>query len=245
MSIVKPVQAQIPKVAARTRLSETSNAIRRVILDGTLPSGSRVKDQGLALTLGVSRATVREAVRQLVHEGLLIHEPYKGLTVATIDDETVAHLAEVRAALETLAAQRVARALDESTMLELRAALGNLERAVRSPGVAKVNQAHIAFHHLILTLSGNPILAESWTALELRARLEMRVDLEMRPDLGRLLRDHRATLDVIEAGDPLRIAEHFAGHIMDNARDVVRVRREAPALSKPRGSGRVRTRRLV
>lgn len=234
MSTLESISGRIPKVAARTRLSETSKAIRRVILDGTLPSGSRVKDQELALTLGVSRATVREAVRQLVHEGLLIHEPYKGLTVATIDDETVAHLAEVRAALETLAAQRVARAYDGAAKLALRMAFSDLERAVRAADVAAVNQTHIAFHHLILSLSGNPILAESWTALELRARLEMRVDLEIRPDLNRLLGDHRATLDVIEAGDPLPIAEHFAGHIMDNARDVVRVRREAPLAAKTR-----------
>lgn len=231
---MEPVGARIPKVAARTRLSETSNAIRRVILDGTLPSGTRVKDQELALTLGVSRATVREAVRQLVHEGLLLHEPYRGLTVATIDDETVAQLAEVRATLETLAGQRVARALDSSALGQLQLALADLERAVKAADVVAVNQAHIAFHHLILTLSGNSILAESWTALELRARLEMRVDLETRPDLDRLMRDHRATLEVIQAGDPAAIAAHFARHIMDAARDVVRVRQETPVATKSR-----------
>lgn len=240
MSTLDPVQFQIPKVAARTRLIETSEAIRRIILDGTLPSGSRVKDQQLALNLGVSRATVREAVRQLVHEGLLTHEPYKGLTVATIDDETVVQLAEVRAALETLAAERVARAMDGSIRSQLRAALADLESALRAFDVAGVNQAHIAFHRLILTLSGNPILAESWTGLELRARLEMRVDLETRRDLNRLLRDHQATLDVIEAGDSGPIAEHFAGHIMDSARDVIEVRRGAPQAAKDQ-AGRVRT----
>jgi len=234
MSTVEPVGARIPKVAARTRLIETSNAIRRVILDGTLPSGTRVKDQELALILGVSRATVREAVRQLVHEGLLLHEPYRGLTVATIDDETVAQLAEVRATLETLAGQRIARTTGSGAVVQLRGALGGLERAVGASDVVAINQAHIAFHHLILTLSGNPILAESWTALELRARLEMRVDLETRPDLNRLLRDHRATVDVIEAGDPVAIADHFAGHIMDAARDVVRVRNETPVGAKIR-----------
>ena len=234
MSTVEPVGARIPKVAARTRLIETSNAIRRVILDGTLPSGTRVKDQELALILGVSRATVREAVRQLVHEGLLLHEPYRGLTVATIDDETVAQLAEVRATLETLAGQRIARTTGGAALVQLRGALGGLERAVGASDVVAINQAHIAFHHLILTLSGNPILAESWTALELRARLEMRVDLETRPDLNRLLRDHRATVDVIEAGDPVAIADHFAGHIMDAARDVVRVRNETPVVAKIR-----------
>jgi len=206
-------------------LSETSEAIRRVILDGTLPSGARVKDQEIALMLGVSRPTVREAMRQLVHEGLLRHEPYKGLTVATLDDETVVQLAEVRAALETLGAQRVALTMDESVRNELRKALDDLERCLTTSDIAGVNEAHIAFHRMIMRLSGNMILVESWTALELRARLEMRIDLENRRDLDRLLRDHQATLDVMEAGDPARIAEHFAVHVKDNARDVVRVRR--------------------
>ena len=173
------------KVRARTRLSETEAAIRRIVLDGVVATGGRLKDQELAQALGVSRATVREAARELVHEGLLVHEPYKGLRVASIDDQGWLDLAEVRAVLETLAAQRVARSLTPEMDAQLELALRQVELAGASGEVASINETHSALHELIQRLSGNPVLEKTWESIGRRARVIIRLDLEVYPERDR------------------------------------------------------------
>ncbi len=148
----------VTKVASRTRLSETTEAIRTLVLDGIVPTGARLKDLDLAAALGVSRATVREAVRELVQEGLLVHEPYKGLRVASGDDQGWLDLSEVRAALEVVGARRVAERLTPEMDEQLETALQRL-RAARALGdVAAYHEAHIGLHALIQHLAGNPVL---------------------------------------------------------------------------------------
>lgn len=141
-------------------MSETAAAIRRIVLDRVVPTGGRLKDQELVQALGVSRATVCEAARELVHEGILVHEPYKGLRVANIDDQGWFDLAEVRSVLATLAAQRVARALTPEMDAQLESALREFVDADASGDVASINETHSALHELIQHLSGSPIAGE-------------------------------------------------------------------------------------
>jgi DNA-binding GntR family transcriptional regulator len=83
--------------------------LRSAILTGQLLPGDRLKEVELSNELGVSRPTLREAIYQLIHEGLLVQEPYKGITVAGIDASTISDIAVVRVALETIAAKAIAR----------------------------------------------------------------------------------------------------------------------------------------
>lgn len=204
----------ITKVSTRTRLSETTQAIRRLVLDGVVPTGSRLKEQELADALGVSRPTVREAVRQLVHEGILVHEPYKGLRVATVDDDHYLQLAEVRAALEVLGAQRVGARLTPEIEAQLRAALEEIRRA---GDVAAFNEAHFAFHALLQRLSGGDILAQAWDIVENRSRMMLRIDLEIDPLADRMT-PHVELIEAIRTRDEDVIAAAVREHVIGSAR---------------------------
>ena len=224
----------VPKVVSRTRLRETTEAIKTIVLDGVVPTGTRLKEFDLAGALGVSRATVREAVRQLVHEGLLVHEPYKGLRVATVDDQGWLDLSEVRAALEVIGAQRVARMLTPEMDAELDAAFQKL-LTVRATGeVAAYHEAHIALHTLVQHLSGNAVLEQTWSILETRARVALRVDYETYPDLDRVA-DHRVLLAAIRDGDPGVIDRAVHAHVIDNAIHQMDLRRQRQARSNGEG----------
>ncbi len=215
----------VSKVSGRTRLSETTDAIRRLVLDGVVPTGERLKDQELTEALGVSRATVREAVRQLVHEGLLVHEPYKGLRVASVDDEGWLDLSEVRAALEVVGAQRVARSLTPEMDAEIEAAMQRLRAAREASDVAEQNEAHFALHALLQHLAGNPVLEQTWAIVEKRARVVLRIDYETRPDLDRVA-THAVLVAAIRNRDPDMIARAVNGHVLTSAREQVRLRHE-------------------
>ncbi len=207
----------VAKISARTRLSQTTEAIRLLVLDGVVPTGGRLKDQELAMGLGVSRATVREAVRQLVHEGILVHEPYKGLRVASLDDQSYFDLSEVRAALEALGAKRVGATLTPDVDAQLEASLKRL-RSARD--AASFNEEHFAFHALLQHLAGSEILEQTWGIVEKRARMGMRIDYEIAPTLDRVT-PHVVVLDAIRTRDPDVIARAINDHVVASARDRV------------------------
>lgn len=229
----------IAKVATRTRLSETTESIRRLVLDGVVPTGSRLKEQELADALGVSRPTVREAVRQLVHEGILVHEPYKGLHVATVDDDHYVQLAEVRAALEIVGAQRVGARLTPEIDRQLVEALEVVRLA---DGVAAFNEAHFAFHALLQRLAGSDILEQAWDLVENRSRMMLRIDLEIDPMADRMT-PHLELIEAIRTRDQDLIAAAVREHVVGSARVRIAHRRAltgAGALSGPASSPRGR-----
>ncbi len=212
-----------PRVATRTRLSATTEAIRHYVLDGLIPTGGRLKDHELAGALGVSRATVREAVRQLVHEGILIHEPYKGLRVAGLDDQGWMDLAEVRAALEIPAARRLANGFSPDVEAQLETGLQGIVQARASGSIAEQNHAHIEFHALIQHLAGNPILEQTWGVIEKRARVMLRIDYETRPDIDRVA-THAQLIAAMKTGDPDIVARAVNEHVIGTARAQIQAR---------------------
>lgn len=230
----------VPKVTSHTRLRETTEAIKTIVLDGVVPTGARLKEFELATALGVSRATVREAVRELVHEGLLVHEPYKGLRVATVDDQGWLDLSEVRAALEVVGAQRVARSLTPEVDAQLEAAFQKLMTARTAGDVVAYHEAHIGLHGLIQHLAANPVLEQTWAILETRTRVALRVDYETFPDLDRVA-EHLQFLAAIRSGDHELIEKTVRAHVIGSAMHQIQLRHERledrESLGRPGASG--------
>ncbi|MDZ7907162.1 MAG: GntR family transcriptional regulator [Gemmobacter sp.] len=112
-------------------------AYRRLLEDiraGSLPPGTRLRETELAERLGISRTPVREAIRQLEADGLVIHLPRQGATVRSLDYAEVIELYEMRAVLEGTAARLAARAASEVELSELAALnAGHGQRPRRRP----------------------------------------------------------------------------------------------------------------
>jgi DNA-binding GntR family transcriptional regulator len=219
----------IEKLPFRTRRDDTTAAVRHEILNGSLPSGSRLKDIDLAASLGVSRATVREALRQLVYEGILIEEPYKGLVVASFDESAMRDLADVRVAIETLAAQRLAKRLDADLKRTLEAQLNRIDVAGADRDADAINDAHFAFHGLVHSLSGVPILSQMWEVIGGRTRLALRIDFNSQPEFRRISRDHREMVAAIYSKKDGEISRFVAGHIQAGATAVLSSRPSSSA----------------
>ena len=184
-------------------------ALRAAITSGQYRPGDHLGEVDLAKHLGISRGTVREALRHLEQEGLVEAASRGRLRVNKLSADEIRGLYQVRAALEGLAATSIIRSPKRSeSVAALRAALTGLSGGDME-FLQKV-EADLTFHLLLCELADNPMLVESWRHLEGRIRVSiMSHDATQLPGIMSENR-HATIVDAIEEGDipaALRIVE--------------------------------------
>ncbi len=183
----------------RSTLRERSlEALRSAILSGRYRPGDHLGEVELAGSLGVSRGTVREALRHLQQEGLVTAGNRGMLRVNTLTSAEVHELFRVRAALEALAVREVIASARRAAAAEaLRTAL---ERLSDEEEPAARMEADLAFHLLLCQLSGNSMLVEAWQRLEGRMRVAILNGATWQVPM--MSRDrHAPIVEAIERGD--------------------------------------------
>ena len=136
------------------------NTLRQAILRGEMEPGERLMEIQLADKLGVSRTPIREAIRKLELEGLVIMIPRKGAEVAHITEKDMRDVLEVRAALEELAATLACRNVTQEHIEELKMANKRFEAAIISKDVVAIVDADVNFHDIIYAMTDNPRLIQ-------------------------------------------------------------------------------------
>lgn len=198
-------------------------ALRSAITAGAYRPGDHLGEVELAGRLGVSRGTVREALRHLQQEGLVRAGARGMLRVNSLSAEEIRGMFRVRAALEGLAVTEIIARPDRAdAVATLRAAAGQLD-AAGADFAARV-EADLGFHVRLCEVSGNSMLVDSWRHLEGRIRVTiMSRDQDDAPVM--MTRDrHAAIIDAIESGDVAGAvavveehmsvaADHFAGPV--------------------------------
>lgn len=175
--------------------------VRQLVLSGELEPGTPLSVPALAARLGVSRSPMREAVQQLIYEGLAVNVPHAGARVAAIDDEEVRDVLAVRAVLDGLAAATAATTLTESDLEKLATILTEQEENLRcAADPARDTELDLEFHTFIRDCAGNRPLADELARLDAKTHL-YRGDL-WRSELNRhvALREHRRIVDALESG---------------------------------------------
>ncbi|KHL03163.1 GntR family transcriptional regulator [Sinomonas humi] len=196
-------------------------ALRRAITSGELEPGRHLVETELSERLGISRGTLREALRQLQQEGLASAGPRGRLSVRHLDAKEIRDIFGVRAALESLAAQtlieqpRRARAVGE-----LRAAIESMEDA-SGRGLEDRIEADLDFHRLLCRLSGNETLLHSWESLEGSIRMSIMFAGSERATENMGIDRHRKIVNAIESGDAALARETIHDHMDGAARTLV------------------------
>ncbi len=203
----------------RSTLRERAlEALRSAILSGRYRPGDHLGEVELAGSLGVSRGTVREALRHLQQEGLVTAGNRGMLRVNSLTPTEVRELFQVRQALEGLAVREiVASSRRDAAVGALRTAL---ERMVDEQDPATRMDADLAFHLQLCRLSGNSMLVEAWQRLEGRMRVAILDGAHGQAPM--MARDRHAlivdAIDRADATEAVRVveehmtaaAEHFA-----------------------------------
>lgn len=129
--------------------------LRQAILMGELVPGQRLMEIQLANQLGVSRTPIREAMRKLELEGLVVMVPRKGAQVAKINQKGLNDVLEVRSALEELAVELACERIQEDELKELRQALDRFRTAVAGKDLVDMAQKDVELHDVIYAATKN------------------------------------------------------------------------------------------
>ncbi len=206
------------------------NTLRQAILTGELKPGERLMEIHLAEKLGVSRTPIREAIRQLELEGLVIMLPRRGAQVAHITEKSMSDVLEVRLALDELAVKLACERITDEEIERLREACIRFEEAVDSADIRNITSADVAFHDIIFAASRNNRLIQMVNNLAeqmYRYRFEY-----IKDDSGwqSLITEHRMITDAIAMRDPELSARAIHVHIKNQENSIIRtIRREAKA----------------
>ena len=137
------------------------NTLRQAILRGEMEPGERLMEIQLAQKLGVSRTPIREDIRKLELEGLVIMIPRKGAEVAHITEKDMRDVLEVRCTLEELAVALACKNVTPERIMDLRAANKVFESAIVSKDVVNIVDADVQFHDTIYAMTDNDRLIQS------------------------------------------------------------------------------------
>ncbi len=136
------------------------NTLRQAILKGELEPGERLMEIQLAERLGVSRTPIREAIRKLELEGLVLMIPRKGAEVARISEKSLKDVLEVRRSLEELAIELTCQRISEEGIKEIEEAQKAFADAIYKGDVMAIAEADEQFHELIYKATGNKRLVQ-------------------------------------------------------------------------------------
>lgn len=221
MPIPQQADQQPPAVTpgpsrARRRSPRREHVIERLrlaIVFGEYADGERLIEDRIARELETSRGPVREALRQLEHEGLVVSYPYRGAVVMGVSDQEVQEvLIPIRLTLERFSTMKALERMSDTDFADLAKEVWQMAEAAREGDLLRSVEADIRFHEFVLAHSGQPHTTQIWSSIAPRIRAYFfRYGREA--DLGSIAREHRDLLTALQTRDPTVVEQALQHHI--------------------------------
>lgn len=197
------------------------NTLRRAILKGELKPGERLMEIALAEKLGFSRTPIREAIRKLELEGLVIMIPRRGAQVANITEKDLNDVLEVRCCLEEMAIEKACARMTEQELEELADAECEFQGLLEEGDLTKLAEADVEFHEIIYRAAENKRLLQVLNNLReqiYRYRIEYLKDEKTR---NRLVMEHREMYEAIRDRDIEKAKKIASSHIENQRKGII------------------------
>lgn len=208
-----PIDA-LPRITDDSRRHLIVRALRGAIVGGELRPGDRLVERDISAQMNISRGPVREAIRQLEQEGLVVSYPYRGTEVASISAEEVAEvLVPIRLVLERYAVRQAMSRLTEADHVELAGLVEQMRSGVRERDRAAVVEADLRFHEFLLERAEQPHSLQIWRTIAPRVRAYFHRDVPRHESLEEVPDGHQELLDALRAGDPAHLDDVVRRHI--------------------------------
>jgi DNA-binding GntR family transcriptional regulator len=208
--------SSLPQIAPASMRRRASEVLRAAIVNGQLVPGDRLKETELAERFGISRAPVREALRELEHEGLVVSLPYRATEVVGISQEEVTEvLVPIRITLETFAFRKALPLLTDADFAALEQLVGTMRAAGKRADLDALAEADVRFHEVMIERSGQHHCAQLWRSIEPRVRAYFRRDASAhaRADADEVAEEHQELLHAIRQGDETQLVATLERHI--------------------------------
>ena len=199
------------------------NTLRQATLRGELKPGERLMEIQLANKLGVSRTPIREAIRKLELEGLVLMIPRKGAEVAEITEKSLRDVLEVRRALEELSVQLACEKITKEEIRELERVAKEFQQVVKSSDITEIAEVDVRFHDIIYTATDNQKLIQLLNNLR-EQMYRYRVEYLKRDGVfPQLIAEHEAIIRHIENNEKEKATEVMCRHIDNQVEAVIDV----------------------
>ncbi|MCY4070546.1 MAG: GntR family transcriptional regulator [Chloroflexi bacterium] len=178
------------------------NTLRDAIVNGELVPGQALVGTELANQIGVSQATLRDAIYALSLEGLVETVAYHVSTVKTLSKKDIEDLFSVRSMLESYAIRQIV-ATDQAAaaVSELYAICDEMEDAAEQDSLTDLNRIDRMFHDTLIDFSGNQLLRVLWNSVAQRVQQVLSLSNQQQGNLRQIVLNHREIAQVIENGD--------------------------------------------
>jgi DNA-binding GntR family transcriptional regulator len=226
----------------RDELNEQVYAsLAHAIVTGTLVPGQRLVEEELALQFGVSRAPVRDALRQLEHDGLVTPKGQRGKIVSVLTADDTWEVYSLRGALEGLAFRTVAGKLTPVSTRELEDIVAEMTVQADRGDLLALSALDVRFHEAVCRLSGHRRLMQTWTMMSRQIRLlsHLVVDIQYghtADELSSIPARHTALFDLLQGGDAAAAEAGVRQHIEVVADRNIKIMRDRDASRSPASS---------
>jgi DNA-binding GntR family transcriptional regulator len=209
----------LPRISDDSRRHRVVIALREEIVAGRLRPGDRLVESDLSERMGVSRGPIREALRQLEHEGLVFSSPYRSTVVLGVSQEEVEQvLIPIRLILERFAFPHALRNMDEEDFERLEGLIQDMSEAAERGDLDRIVGTEVAFHEFVISKSGQPHCSQIWRAIIPRVRAYFYADGLWRENSEEVIDEHRELLQVMRTRDEAKVLAEVEKHIRHRPR---------------------------
>ncbi|AHV98937.1 GntR family transcriptional regulator [Paenibacillus sabinae] len=188
--------------------------IREAIIKGHLEPGARIREMEISKQMNVSRGPIREAIRILEQEGLVISHPYRETVVVDLSEEEVIHLlVPTRRNFELFAAQKAASVLTADDFAYLDNIILNMQEASDQDDLDRLSNLDLKFHERIVEQCVSPAMFRIWNSISGKLHARFLIQGYSHSSLQTVVEEHREMLQLIRSGDKERIEQHLQTHI--------------------------------
>ncbi|MGI6094864.1 MAG: GntR family transcriptional regulator [Lachnospiraceae bacterium] len=195
--------------------------LRQAILRGELKPGERLMEIALANKLGVSRTPIREAIRKLELEGLVIMIPRRGAQVASITERDLNEVLEVRQGLEALAIRFACDRITQEQLYALKKAKEKFEKLQEKGNLMELTEADVEFHEVIYQATHNQRMVQMLNNLReqmYRYRMEYLKDPKVTHDL---IAEHEGIYQALKKRDKELAVACVSRHIENQQQGII------------------------
>ena len=200
----KPHLSSVKRMDRPGLPERVADTLRQAIFDQKFKPGDRLLEPQLSKELGISRTPLREALRYLEQDGLIVREPFHGVRIASMNEDEMRKVFRIRSVLEAMAIQDARprmRAVDWTALQEY---LNRMKSAAERRDLSEFNRNDMAFHRYIWKLSGDEVLERVLTNLCHQHFIVYNVQtlgLHSRKELMELVGTHYAFVEMLKKRD--------------------------------------------
>jgi DNA-binding GntR family transcriptional regulator len=206
---------------------QVAEQLRARIFAHELAPGAWIDEQALALQYGISRTPMREALKVLASEGLVILKPRRGCYVAEISEQDLDEVFAVMAALESMVAEEATRRVATADFLRLKAIHDELEQQALANDIDRYFAANQNFHSALQEIAGNRYLSQLIDDTRKVIKLTRRDSLLAAGRVIQSLEEHRGILAAIEAGNAELAGQRMHAHLLAGRQAIAKLQTAA------------------